>query len=218
MNETVQHTAVLTQQESRIHRREAVPITCRLPFSDEDPTGTCANVSIGGIRILSHATLDQGTPSQIQCRMAADLKVSLSGHVVYCQRDEPLHYAIGIRFVSLPEWQQRIFKTMVEELKHNAAARDHSSLVVKVVTDSVTAEAPRASRSETVWPAGAGVGHPLNVALPADASARARSQTGFGGLRRTPNGSWPWIMTCSHIGSTSGIRNSWSKRRRESSH
>jgi pyrroloquinoline quinone (PQQ) biosynthesis protein C len=192
MNETLQHTAVLTRQESRIHRREAVPITCRLPFSDEDSTGMCANVSIGGIQILSHASLDPGTSLAVQCRMAADLKVSLSGQVVYCQGAEPLPYAIGIRFVSVPEWQQRIFKTMVEELKHNAAARDHSLLVVRMVTDSV-AEAPSPSRSETVWPAGAATATPLNAVQFRADELRPRKMSNRQ-RRFTPHPEWVMAM------------------------
>jgi pyrroloquinoline quinone (PQQ) biosynthesis protein C len=191
MNETVPHTPVLSRQESRIHRRDAVQIKCRLTFSDEDSTGMCANVSIGGIRILSHASLDQGTPLAVQCRMAADLKVSLSGQVVYCQRAEPLHYAIGIRFVSLPKWQQRIFKTMVDELKQNAAARDHSSVVVKVVTDSLAPEASRSSRSETAWPAVTGT-----AASPSpDSLEPLRPRKIINRLRRfTPNPEWVLAM------------------------
>ena len=149
MNEAVKNMPMLSRQESRAHRREAIRITCRLPFSEDDSTGMCANVSLGGIRLLSHASLDTGTPLAVHCRMASDFKVSLSGHVVYCQPAEPLRYAIGIRFVSLPKWQQQIFKTMVEELKHNAVARDHSSLVVRVAAETVPARPPQPSQGRT---------------------------------------------------------------------
>jgi pyrroloquinoline quinone (PQQ) biosynthesis protein C len=113
----------------------------------------CANVSVGGFRLLSHASLHTGTPLAVHCRMASDFKVSLSGQVVYCQQADPLNYAIGVRFVSLPKWQERIFKTMVEELKRNAAARDHSSLVVRVSADAVAAQPSHPAENGTTWPA-----------------------------------------------------------------
>jgi pyrroloquinoline quinone (PQQ) biosynthesis protein C len=153
MIEAVQNMALLSRQESRTHRREAVRIPCRLPFSESDSAGMCANVSVGGIRLLSPASLDTGTPLAVHCRMASDFKVSLSGQVVYCQVAEPLHYAIGVRFVSLPKWQQRIFRTMVEELKHNAAARDHSSLVVRVSANAVSAQSSHPAENGTTWQA-----------------------------------------------------------------
>ena len=192
MNETIQQMPVLSRQESRVHRREAVPIKCRLPFRDEESTGTCANVSLGGIRILSHASLDTGTPLSVHCRMAADFKVSLSGHVVYCQRTEPLRFAIGVRFVSLPKWQQRIFKTMVDELKHNTAARDHSSLVVRVVADSVATAPTDPSQSETAWPA---LTDAASAPLPPGSLESLRPRKISNRLRRfTPNPEWVTAM------------------------
>ena len=195
MNEAVQNMASVSRQESRAHRRETIRIPCRLPFSAHDSTGMCANVSLGGIRLLSHASLDRGTPLAVHCRMASDFKVSLCGQVVYCQPAGPLDYAIGVRFVGLPKWQQRIFKTMVEELKHNAAARDHSSLLVKVSADTVTTQPPHLAQNGATWP---GVtGNPTAVsAEPLQPSAdQGRTRRPPQRLRRfTPNPEWVEVM------------------------
>jgi len=194
MNEAVHHIASVSRQESRAHRRDTIRIPCRLPFSEHDSTGTCANVSLGGIRILSHASLDQGTPLAVHCRMASDFKVSLCGQVVYCQPAGPLDYAIGVRFVGLPKWQQRIFKTMVEELKHNAVARDHSSLVVRVSTEGVAAQPTTRPQSGAQWSAVSA--NPTAVAAeslqPSTDQIRARRAQR---LRRfTPNPEWVIAM------------------------
>ena len=144
-----------SQTNCRAYERKPVEIKCRLS-SQQDPSGRSANMSLGGMGLISESRLQTGTSLAVQYHFRDEGSLRLLGEVVYCQEAGRLGYAMGIKFTNVPLWKREVLGNLLQEFKQNLSAQHDSQLVLE----------PSPPTSDGVAPSGQSVdSHSVDTSL-----------------------------------------------------
>lgn len=119
-----------SQTNCRTYERKSVEIKCRLS-SQQEPSGRSANMSLGGLGLISESKLEAGTSLAVQYHVRDEGFLRLSGEVVYCREAGQLGYAMGVKFTNVPLWKQEVLGNLLQEFKQNLRAQQDSQLVLE---------------------------------------------------------------------------------------
>lgn len=142
-----------SQTNCRTYERKSVEIRCRLS-SQQEPSGRSANMSLGGLGVISESKFEAGTSLAVQYHLRDEGFLRLLGEVVYCREAGQLGYAMGIKFTNVPLWKQEVLGNLLQEFKQNVRAQHDSELVFE--PSSMTTAAPTDRVRDP---------HPLNASL-----------------------------------------------------
>ena len=141
-----------------------IPVSLRL--YRKQLSGHAPNLTLSGLHVLSAATLNPGTPLDLQLSFGANsCYLNLSGQVSSClqaQNGAGRQYAIGIQFVAVREFERKILASAIQELQEDPTAQENCFVTIDISKDAVAEEAaqvaagsqPRSGVVET--PRGAG--------------------------------------------------------------
>ena len=121
----------------RAYERDAMKITCRLS-SQQGPFGHSANMSVGGVGILSESKFQMGTPLVLQYQVRDEGFLRLLGEVVYCREASELGYRMGIKFTNMPLWKREVLGNLLKEFKQNVSAQQDSQLILESAPKAAT--------------------------------------------------------------------------------
>lgn len=151
---------------SRGHLRRIpinIPVEIKLP--DTTLAAQTHDISPGGLRLVSEARLQPGTPLQLHCSFGKICYLKISGQIVYCQSlrlESFTGQTIGIKFSGVRDWEEKILASAIHELNETPETRDKSSLVILVSKDNLALEAADLYRhskdpSGPPWPSAKGL-------------------------------------------------------------
>jgi pyrroloquinoline quinone (PQQ) biosynthesis protein C len=126
-----------SQTNCRAYERKSLDIKCRL-FSREGPSGRSANMSVGGLRLISESKLQTGTSLAVQCHFRDEGFLRVLGEVVYCREAGQLGYAMGIKFTNVPSWKREVLGNLLEAFQQNLSAQHDSQLVLEPSPMAIT--------------------------------------------------------------------------------
>jgi 8-amino-7-oxononanoate synthase len=72
--------------------------------------------------------------------------MQISGHTVSCRSLDNSHYAVGIKFSGVRDWEQKILASAIQELTQNAMPIEKSVLKISVAKDTIALEAASLSK------------------------------------------------------------------------
>ena len=160
-----------SQTNCRAYERNPLEIKCRLS-SQQEPSGRSANMSLGGLGLISESKFQTGTSVAVQYHLRDEGFLRLVGEVVYCREAGELGYAMGMKFTNVPLWKQEVLGNLLQEFKQNLSAQHDSQIVLEPLPMATTG---LAEGVQSVDP------------HPSDASLSKRTKR----LRRfTPDPSW----------------------------
>jgi pyrroloquinoline quinone (PQQ) biosynthesis protein C len=124
--------ATQIRHQDRNHLR--IPI--QLKTKREHAIGTVGNISVGGLAIVGHIALGGGSLVSIKFSFDDEFcYLTIQGEVVYCcstDNGAPGDYAVGVKFSSLNNWEQKVLKSAVDEIKNNPGMLERTHLEVDV--------------------------------------------------------------------------------------
>jgi pyrroloquinoline quinone (PQQ) biosynthesis protein C len=116
--------------------RDDLHLAVQLKTKSEHAFGTTRNISVSGLLLVSDLAVGSGSLATIKFSFGdAFCYLSIQGEVVYCRSIEhgiPGGYAVGVKFSPLNDWEQKVLKSAVEEIKHNPEMLDRTHLEVDV--------------------------------------------------------------------------------------
>ena len=144
-----EHAAAQEQRrlasQIRQHEREAFNIPLFLKLNCEDISSSTGNITPYGLRITTDTALIPGTPIAMHFSFGDNFcYMNISGQVVYCQSTNganSIRYEIGIKFSAIRDFEKTVLASAVQEMKHNPAMQDESSLNIIISTDTLAQEA-----------------------------------------------------------------------------
>jgi len=120
-----------------------IPVSLRL--YRKQLSGHAPNLTPSGLRVLSAATLNPGTPLALQLSFGANsCYLNLSGQVASClqaQNGTERQYAIGIQFVAVREFERKILASAIQELQEDPTAQENCFVTIDISKDAVAEEA-----------------------------------------------------------------------------
>jgi pyrroloquinoline quinone (PQQ) biosynthesis protein C len=142
-----------SQTNCRAYERKSVDIKCRLSSSQE-PSGRSANMSLGGLQLISESKLQTGISLTVHYHFRDEGFLRVLGEVVYCRESGQRAYAMGIKFTNVPSWKRGVIGNLLEEFQQNLAAQHDSQLVLEP-TPMAIISLPEPVQSVDSHPAGA---------------------------------------------------------------
>jgi pyrroloquinoline quinone (PQQ) biosynthesis protein C len=133
-------TVVSNQRRSatqiRQQNREEIQIPIQLKTLGENTLGNTLNISAGGLLMVSNLALGSGTLVSMKLSFGDDFcYLAIQGEVVSCRSTENGlvgNYAVGLKFLPCNNWEQKVLRSAIEEVKNNAAMLDRSLLIIDV--------------------------------------------------------------------------------------
>ena len=142
-----------SQTNYRAHERKPVEIKYRLP-SQQESSGRSANMSLGGLGLISESHFQTGTSLALQYHLRDEGLLRLLGEVVYCRQAGQLGYAMGIKFTNVPSWKREVLGNLLQEFQQDLSVQHDSQLVLEPPPMAITSLAER-GQSLTPHPVGA---------------------------------------------------------------
>ena len=102
-----------SQTNCRAYERNPLEIKCRLS-SQQEPSGRSANMSLGGLGLISESKFQTGTSVAVQYHLRDEGFLRLLGEVVYCREAGELGYAMGMKFTNVETGGARQFAARVQ--------------------------------------------------------------------------------------------------------
>ena len=119
-----------SQTNCRAYERNPMEIKWRLS-SGQEPLGRSADMSLGGLGLISTSKFETGTPLAVQYHLRDEGFLRLLGEVVYCREAGQRGYAMGIKFTNVPSWKREVLGNLLQEFKENVSAQHDSQLVLE---------------------------------------------------------------------------------------
>lgn len=141
-----------SQTNCRVYERKPVDIKCRLSSSQE-PSGRSANMSVGGLQLISESKLQTGISLAVHYHFRDEGFLRVLGEVVYCRETGRLGYAMGIKFTDVPSWKREVIGNLLKEFQQNLSAQHDSQLVLEPLPMANTSQ-PDQAQSVDPHPAG----------------------------------------------------------------
>lgn len=149
--------------QARQYERESFKIPVRLKIEKKEISGYTHDISPGGLLIYSDAILSPGTPMTLQFSFGDICYLNISGQIVFCRlagSNETQIYAVGLKFVAIREWEQKILDSAVKELRQRAIiqTQEKTLLTILVSKDVLALETKdfyiqtRRTEVERQWP------------------------------------------------------------------
>jgi pyrroloquinoline quinone (PQQ) biosynthesis protein C len=119
------------------------PVTLRVGDRTEFHAHT-QDIASTGIRFLSPVAIRAGIPVTIQCSFGGFCYLNLSGQTIFsmevAEQSQRL-YSMGLKFSAIRDFERKVLRSAVEELRDNSEARERSWFAISISQDALALEA-----------------------------------------------------------------------------